>query len=172
MLVMLVIGVMVGMAALALGNNPARTLDKEARRLQALLNMASEEAITHGVELTLALSTVNQQEQRSYQLLLLDTEELQWIAPGEELSGTELFARHAIEEDILWDLELEGEQLSDAELEQIGTVLDFKTPDKLRPAILLLSSGEITPFRLELGHLDTDYRVRLQSDGISGVFLR
>lgn len=170
MLVLVIVGVMVGLVALNLGGNPAREVDKEARRLQAVLTMASEEAITLGVELALAIS--NNEEQQFYQLLVLDPEELQWILPPEPLNQTDLFASHVFNSNIYWQLELEGAELDDRQLDQLSRVMSLNTEQGLRPAILLLSSGEMTPFKLQFNHLQSDYQVTLLSDGISGVVLQ
>ncbi|HEX5513684.1 MAG TPA: type II secretion system minor pseudopilin GspH, partial [Gammaproteobacteria bacterium] len=51
LVVLVIIGVIVGLASIALGDNRAEELQREARRLQAVLTLAAEEAIVKSREL-------------------------------------------------------------------------------------------------------------------------
>lgn len=172
MLVLVIIGVMVGLVAISLGANPASQVDREGKRLLALLTEASEEAVSQGWEIALAISGDGEGEGTEYQLMLLDVDEQAWRVPEQGTTKKTLWSRFAADEDIRFELELEGQQLSAQQLDSLARVRSLDTAESLRPSILMLSSGEITPFILTLSYRDTEYRVRLSSDGVSGVFLQ
>lgn len=171
MLVLLIIGIMVGLAAISLSTNPATTVDREARRLLAVLNEASDEAISSGTELALALTQDGVGESQ-YRLMLFDKQDLSWKLPDEEIAASGIWRPHTLADDVSIELTLEGHSLSAQQLEQMARVQALGGPERVRPSILLLSSGELTPFTLQITHRDTDYRATLESDGLSGVYLR
>lgn len=170
MLVLLIIGITVGLAAIALNTNPASTVDREARRLQAVLNEASGEAVSRGVELALAFSI--DEAGQHYQLIVLDKRDLRWKLPEEDEASDRVWRPHTLAEGVDMQLTLEGRSLNAQQLEQMARVQAMSGPDSLRPSILLLSSGEMTPFSMKLTHTDTDYSVTLESDGLSGIYLQ
>ena len=172
MLVLVIIGIVIGLAGLALDRNPARDLDREGRRLRALLAQASDEAVMQGEELALALSKDPKSGANRYELLQLDKQTLQWQRPRFDGKPPELWSVHSLAPDIALTLDLEGDTLSERQLQQLGKIRSLRTPDGLRPSILLMSSGEITPFSLHMSWRGSDYSVAIQSDGFSGVFLQ
>lgn len=172
MVVLVIVGIVIGLAGLALDRNPAQRLDREGRRLQAMLSEASDEAVMQGEELALALSRDPDNGATHYQLLLLDKKALAWKRPEFKGKVPALWAVHSLGPDISLALELEGKTLSQAELDQLARVRSLQTPDGLRPSILLFSSGEVTPFNARLTLAASDYSVSVQSDGFSGVFLQ
>lgn len=172
MLVLVIIGVVTAMASLSLHPNPATQLDREARRLQAALNQASEQAELQGLELALSLSGNTDTDDQQYQFLVLDKQSLEWVRPDSDDPLVKLWSAHTLNRNISLELQIEGQQLGQQELEQITRVQSLAAPNTLHPSILLLSSGEITPFTLRLGLTDYDYTVQLSSDGISGVLLQ
>lgn len=172
LLVLVVIGVTLGLVAISLHPNPATQLDREARRLRAVLNEASEEAVSQGVEIALALSNDPNTGQSQYQLLVLDPEKQVWTKPTFDGPQKGIWSNHILNRHVRLELTLEGRQLNARQLDQMARVRGLASPDKLRPSILLLSSGTMTPFTLRLSLRDGDYHVSLVSDGISGVELQ
>jgi hypothetical protein len=63
---------------------------------------------------------------------------------------------------------LDGEQLDAGTLERIRALSERGEDEKLRPLVLLLSSGEVTPFTLTLDYGD-EFRVVLSGDGVNPV---
>ncbi len=170
LVVLLLLGVVASMAVLSLGDNPAQLVDREARRLQAVLNQAADEALMQGRELGLSLSVNEAGDAEQYRLLRLNTEDLVWEQPEPAGGNQALWSAHTLDPAISLELEVEGEQLSARELEQLARVARLDTPGGPPPSIVLLSSGQITPFDLRMRHNSADYSVRLYSDGISGVY--
>ena len=134
LVVVIIIGVVISFAVLSI-NGDDKTLDEEARRLQALINLTGQEAVLQGKELAL------QFDEDGYEFLAFDGEQWQAIADDEILRPRSLPDYIAV------DYEPEGQKLT------LGDKDDEATP----PRIYFLSSGEMTPFRLTLrrrGELD------------------
>lgn len=143
LVVMFIIGIIVGFAVLSTdGRAGEDRLQQEAERLQALLQVAAEEAILYGVEVGLDLT------RDGYRFLRL----------GE--AGWQPFDRsdHPLRPRQLTDamrLELLLEDDDPVRLPPPGAEnSDEKKEDGLRPEVFFLSSGEIAPFRLELSSKD------------------
>lgn len=171
LLVLVIIAVAAGLTMLSLDRNPASVIDREARRLQAVLSDASDEAVIRGVEIALAISNQDRNGQRGYQLLVLDEDEQTWKYAEFEGADRGIWAAYTTPEGINLEWVLEGQELTAQQLDSLTRVAALNAPDGLHPSIILLSSGEMTPFSLQIGHSGIDYRARLLCDGISGVFL-
>lgn len=171
LLVLVVIAVAAGLMMLSLQRNPASIIDREARRLQAVLTDASDEAVIRGIEIALALSTADSANKRGYQLLILDKDEQTWRYAEFDGADSGIWVAYTSVDEIELNWVVEGQTLTPRQLDSLSKVASLSAPEGLRPSIILLSSGEMTPFTLEIGHPAVDYRARLLSDGISGVFL-
>lgn len=173
LLVLVILSVVAGLVVISLSRNPATDIDREARRLQLVLSEASEEAVSRGIEITLAISAGSDaiDGRAHYQLLVLNPEQKNWAVPDFNGADQGIWADHDTVEDIELDWYLEGREFSAGQLDSLARVSAFSAPDDLRPSIILLSSGEMTPFRLNISHRAVDYSVNLTSDGFSGVFL-
>ena len=165
MLVLVVISVMASMLAVSIGDNSQKLLDREARRLQTSLQMVADEAVMQGVEFSLAMGTDTTDETPGYQFLRLDTESLAWLPSVEKL-----LAFHPLDPNISLQVSLQG--ANDTEFErQVERLQSLGKQQGPEPLLLLLSSGEMTPFIITLSHSDLTNNVRLASDGVSGVEL-
>lgn len=148
LVVMLIVSVMVGTVVVNISvNTSVQDRDQEARRLQLLLELASEEAVLRSVEIGfLPLK-------RSYRFFLLDDAARQW----REMLEAPFQAR-----DLPPGVELE--------VKVEGVRLDVD--DENEPPILLLSSGEKTPFEIRVRNgADDDSPMALKTDGYSRVEL-
>lgn len=156
-MVLFVIAAMAGVAVLQLGDRDrSGVLDREAQRLRQLLELAREEAILEGAEWGLVV------DGRSYAFVRLDLDARRWI-PVEERP----FAEHDLPDPLALRLRVESRDAVGAGADAGALLGAGKGP---RPALLMLSSGEMTPFELRLGSLDDDLRPRrLASDGFSKV---
>ncbi len=128
LVVLLIIGIIVGMATLSVGGNEGRALRDEAQRLSALLELAAQDAILNARELALEVDGA------AYRFLHYDAEAEQWLPladdvlrPRELPPGMELSAL------------VEGQQPEEGK---------FGETEATR--IFILSSGEMTPFTLTL----------------------
>lgn len=132
MVVVVIIGVIAGFAVLSIGSRALDDrLDTEARRLKELVALAADEAVLQGIELGFL------QTAEGYAFLALGPDG-QW-AP---LESDTLRAR-AVAEPLFLRLVVEGRK---------AEAPDGDEEDKqgATPQVLLLSSGETTPFRLEV----------------------
>lgn len=142
LVVLVVIGVLVSMAALSIrGAGAERHLDEEGRRFQALLGLAVQEAVLNTRELGIAFDA------EGYRFMVY-TEEETW----RELNDPPL-RRRTLPQGMVVELEVDGEPArSDA---------------REAPQVVLYSSGEITPFDLRLRVPGATQRYAL-SAGVSG----
>jgi general secretion pathway protein H len=123
--VIFIIGIIISFASLSVGQNTSRTLQDEGERIYNLLRLASEEAVLEGHELAMELAP------HSYRFLTLDGDEWKPIEDDRLLRAREM------EDVIEVGLNLEGVE---------ANLRDEDHP----PRILVLSSGEMTPFELVL----------------------
>ena len=134
LVVVIIIGIVISFAVLSI-NSDDKTLDEDARRLQALINLASQEAVLQSNELALQFN------EDGYEFLAFDGEKWQAI------SGDEILRPRTLPDTIAVDYEPEGQKLT----------LKGMDDEAKPPRIYFLSSGEMTPFRLTLrrrGELD------------------
>jgi len=129
LVVILVIGIIVSFASLSIGQHASRSLRDEAERIHSLLRLAGEEAVLQGRELAMEFNS------RGYLFVTLEGGE--WLPVEED----RLFRERELPDDLHIKLTLEGVEVD---------LLDSENP----PRILLLSSGEVTPFDLEIGNLE------------------
>lgn len=137
------------------------SLENEARRMKALVQLASEEAEAKGVEIGLRFT------ESEFRLMVLD-ENRKWS----DLEKTGSLRRRQIPPPLAVGLSVDGRRVvlppndpSEAELEK-----EKKSPSmtseakKMEPQVLLLSSGEMTPFALDLGAQGLGFFYRLEGD--------
>lgn len=155
---LVILGVMSSMAVISFRNDPVTQLEREQLRLQGLLNFAADEAVLQGLLLGLTA------DQRSYQLVLFDTESQAW-----QRREGRYFEAYSLPEPITVSISLDGEQLTEQEQQQIALLSKASGVEQIAPAMLFLSSGEITPFTLTFQHLLADQSLQLSSDGFSGI---
>lgn len=159
LVVIIIVGIITGIVGFAVGGTSERTFEQEALRLQHVLRLASDEALLRGEEYGLAIKG------DSYQVALFNAEQNQW-----QHTGKRAFEPYKLPENINIELELEGEIFDLKELNEPeknntpGNEMNLQTgahSSALNPGLLLLSSGEITPFiiRLQAEQLPVQYEV-------------
>ncbi len=155
LVVLVLIGSLAGLAMLAGGiASPARELNIEAERLAGLIGVLADEAVLDNREYGLRI------ESEAYQALGYDERSGRWSPLNDK-------PPHRLPDWAQLDLELEGQALKLAP----PTTGDKRSPGKSAtanqaPQVLLLSNGEISPFRLELSERRAGgVRLQLSSDG-------
>lgn len=143
LVVLVLIGSLVGLAVLGGGfAGPARELRSEAERLAGLIGVLAEEAVLDNREYGLRIDA------DQWQVLAYDGE--RWV-PWNDRPPQRL--PHGVEA----RLEIEGRPL---------VLAGAKGPAASAPQVLILSSGELSPFRLRLSERRPDgLRLELSSDG-------
>lgn len=137
------------------GNDPKQELEEETRRLQVLFDMASDYAVLNQKQLGLRIDD----EAMSYEFVTLNDEQ-KWVPIDSQpiFVLKQLPEFYALEltlddlpwqnEDSLFDTRVFDEQLSVSnEGVEIGNEEEIEPPP---PQVLILSSGESTPFELRL----------------------
>lgn len=139
--VMVIIGIVLTFMTLSAGGDKrAEEIEREARRLVALLQLASEEAVMRSEQLALRVGDSD------YAFMILENR--QWLPleddrplrPRELPAGIEL------------DLELEE-----------NPPPGLSAEDAEQPQVFLLSSGEMTPFVLTFSAPGTEFRSSIKA---------
>jgi hypothetical protein len=88
-----------------------------------------------------------------YRFYVYDYQQLTWVEP----QGDRLLAEHALRPQLLMSLVLDGRT--------VPLVRDFEEQDieNPEPQIMLLASGEVTPFTIEMERDGTDGRFELSA---------
>lgn len=145
-MVVFIIGLLAGLAMLSVDDRVADDrLQQEAQRLNALLEMAAEEAVLFGVELGLEIT------RDGYRFLRLDADG--WTPIDAQDSP---LRPRALDDGVTLRLirEEETQRRLTAEADKDGP----------RPDLLFLSSGEITPFELSLTADGAQSRYRYEGE--------
>ncbi len=157
MVVLVIVAAMAGLLVIGGGDSAARKLQREAQGLATLFNLAADEAVMQGDELGLFI------DDDGYRFLMLDQESGSW----QEIEQRPL-QRREFERGYRVELELDGERLDPVLRERLQQ-LARRGGDQSAPLLLLLSSGEVTPFRLTLHRDGVDRGIALRSDGLNPV---
>ena len=152
LVVVAIIGLLVRAVTLSwnlLGND--REIEEETSRLRGVIDLLHEEALMqtrdYGVMFT----------QTGYRFYVFDYRELKWVEPPND----RLLEQHVLSPQLSMTLVLDGRE--------VPLVPDFESQDieNAEPQIMLLSSGEVTPFSLEMTRSGIEGRFELtaQIDG-------
>lgn len=143
-----------------------RDLEREARRLSALIELAAEEAALQGRDYGLRFGL------HGYRFYEQDPATGAWV----ELAGDEILRERALPEDLRFNLKLEEREILLAESiegdRRERDAADDDGPDPgPAPHVLLLSSGDATPFELTVSRDFDDARAELSGNFLGRVEL-
>jgi general secretion pathway protein H len=144
LVVVVIMGIISAMILLSFGIlGDDRALQQQARRISSLLELATDEAVMQGRDFGLEFI------QTGYRFVEHDAALNQW----HEVIGDDLLRPRQLEEGMEFELRLEDRQVSLAN-EAANTEVDEESADRDRntylPHVLILSSGDVTPFNLRL----------------------
>ena len=165
MVVVFIIGIVVSTISFQVFQTDYKAkVKEEAQRLQVLIDMASDFAVLNQKQLGIYLDL----ERNTYEFVSLDKEG-QWLP----IEDNKFFRKRELPETLALELNLDGlpwleedaffdRDLFDEELSvsdegvEIGDEEDLPPPP---PQILILSSGDMTPFeiRMEFNAIENDY---------------
>lgn len=142
LVVVLIIGIVISLATLAIRDDPVQRARTEVERLGALLTLASQEAVLQSREVAVEF------EPKGYHFLFL--KDGNWEAPNDNL-----FRARQLPPDMELHITIEGQDIN------------FERDNQREPRIYLLSGGEMTPFELTIANLSgtASYRVRADFGG-------
>ena len=135
LVVVAIIGILVGAVVLSVfsvGND--REIREEADRLRGLLGLLHEESLMQSRDYGLLITTA------AYRFYIYDYTKLAWV----EVPDDKLLQTHGLHPQLVMDLVLDGRNV---ELKRDFKSLNLEKPE---PQVMLLSSGEVTPFTLEV----------------------
>jgi general secretion pathway protein H len=148
--VLVILAIMAATAVLSVGTlGRDEEIEREARRLTALLQLATEEALFQGRDLGLYV------EEDRYRFYSWSRDSLTW----ESLQNDSSFRERTMPEGLVLTLRVE---------EQDVDLTVAATESEIVPQVAIFSSGEITPFELAIERQFSDVRftIRGQADGV------
>lgn len=154
LVVLVLVGLLASLAVFTLGGDAhQRETENVVRELYLLMQTASEQAVLDNRELGLLL------EDDGYRFLAFSEEERRWTTPRERL-----FRPRSLPQ---W---LEVTRYIENDVPRLAS---SSGGDRLLPDIVFFSSGELTPFQLEITpDPDANLPHILESDGIRGIHWR
>jgi general secretion pathway protein H len=150
--VVLIIGVIVSFASLALRRSADDVLQDEAERLALLLSTASDLAVMRSREYGLLL------DEQAYLFLELGDD-------GWQTTAERAFDLHELPEGFKLTLRSEGTDIVARRISEQSPAIEED------PQVLIMSNAEITPFEIEVSAFDTETRWRLGLDERGSVAL-
>ena len=159
LVVITIVGIVLSIAVLSLGVlGDDRELREEGRRMIALVQMVQDEAVMQGRDFGIEFTT------RGFRFVEYDP----LLGGWGELIGDDTLRARQLPEGVEFDLWLEGQRvlLKDRLAEFDDPDDDSPGPrvESYAPHILVFSSGDMTPFELNLLRPDLDQSISLESD--------
>jgi len=159
LVVLVIVGILVSVALLSFGIlGDERGLDRQARRLATLIELVTDEATTQGRDFGLEFMT------GGYRFVEYDPLLDNWF----EVIGDEYLQKRDLPEGVEFELYLEDKKvLLREEASKIKEDDDEKAPrrdltDDYVPHVLIMSSGDVTPFELRIERFADHSRTRLE----------
>jgi general secretion pathway protein H len=135
LVVLVIIGIFVGMVSLSIGiTGPDREIEKEMYRIRSLLELVREEAMMQNRDFGLAFS------ESAYRFYIYDYGLLEWIEPPND----ELLAQRTLGDQLRLSLRVEDRDVV------LDETFDDTDPETPRPQVMILSTGEMTPFQASM----------------------
>ena len=145
LVVLVIVGILVSVAFLSFGIlGEDRSLEREARRLTSLIQVVSDEATTQGRDFGIEFLT------SGYRFVEYDPLIDSWF----EVVGDDYLAQRALDEGVEFELVLEGKRIElhgeAAKISEPGKADEKRRDltDDYLPHVLILSSGDVSPFDL------------------------
>lgn len=149
LVVAVIIGIIASFAVLSIGRRALDDrLETEAHRLQELFSLAADEAVLQGAEIGFI------QTPAGYQFLGLNRD-----GKWQPLEDAGALRARAVEEPFYLQLHVDGRAVPPPR-----EAVDHDTREEIKPQVLLLSSGEATPFTLEIRARDYGPHYTLEGD--------
>ncbi len=135
LVVVAIIGIFAGVVVLSMGAlGPDREIQSEVDRLRSMVGLLHEESLMQSRDYGVMFTTTG------YRFYVYNYQQLEWA----EVQGDKLLAEHALKPQLGLALALDGREVA------LAPDFDSQDVETAEPQIMLLSSGEVTPFTLEL----------------------
>lgn len=119
-----------------------------------------------GVEIALARAADPQQSTEGYQLLGFNLQQQEWLPLQDKP-----FLYHPLPASISMEISLRSEAATPLFQQQISRLQQLGDAKQFQPLLLLLSSGEITPFDIHFSHANSSAVASLACDGVAEIEL-
>jgi len=149
LVVVMIIGLLVRAVTLSwdvLGND--REIEQETARLRGVIDLLHEEALMQSRDYGVMFTATG------YRFYVYDYRELKWVEPPRD----RLLEQHALYPQLSMALVLDGREV------QLMPDFDSQDVENAEPQVMLLSSGEVTPFTLEMTREGLDGRFELTAE--------
>lgn len=157
--VMVIFAVIASFATLSISNDPHRVIENSAKRFVQQFSLISEEAALHAIDYGLRID----EENYSY----WHWDQLQWQQPKDPMLAQKMSFPPELDVELIMD---QATTLALDAGDNINGSNDLFEDDENKieepPQILLLSSGEVTPFILQLRSVNTDNYIELKFDAL------
>lgn len=162
---LVIVAAMAAMLVFSFTDSSQQKLRREASDFAVVLNAAADEAVMRGIEIGVVL------DDEGYRFVIFDPETKSWQKP--DLSG---LTEHKFPERYGIEFSLDGSEVNQQMIERIKLLAQRSEDEHLRPSILILSSGEVTPFTLTLRTESNDSSkspatISMHCDGLNPVAL-
>src|SRR5688572_1761936 len=147
LVVVAIIGLLAGAVTLswrALGND--QEMEQETGRLRSMIDLLHEEALMQTRDYGLMFT------ETGYRFYVFDYQTLEWVSP----QGDRLLEPHQLRPLLSMVLVLEGREV------QLDPDFESQDIENAEPQVMLLSSGEVTPFEIEMAREGVDGRFDLE----------
>ena len=147
LVVVAIIGLLAGAVALsfkAIGND--QEMEQETGRLRGMIDLLHEEALMQTRDYGLMFT------ETGYKFYIFDYQQLKWV----EAQGDKLLEPHLLRPLLSMALLLDGREVP---IEPDFESQDIENPE---PQVMLLSSGEVTPFQIEMSRAGIAGRFELE----------
>jgi general secretion pathway protein H len=154
LVVVFIIGILATMMTLSIGTTGGdRELEQELDRLQALIDLAAEEAVLQGQEMGIRFYPTRYEFSTETWETTEAEESETAVARWSLVSGDALFKPRDLGEDFIIELEIDGravvlESYSEPKRRGKDDENDKDDADPYLPQVFILSSGDLTPFTL------------------------
>ena len=162
LVVLIIISIVTAVGLLSLGSlgaNPAA--ENAAQKLAAITDLAAQQAVMRGQQYGLRVSP------HAYEFLVYDG--TQWSP----INNDELLRPRQVDSSVILSLQLQGTpiQLPSSKAASDDSLASDTSSDQseLKPQILLLSSGELTPFTITVSAADAKASYRVTGDLLHGI---
>jgi general secretion pathway protein H len=148
-MVVAIIGLLVSAVTLSwdvLGND--REIEQETGRLRSVIDLLQEEALMQSRDYGVMFT------QTGYRFYVYDYRELEWVLPP----GDRLLEQHSLPAQVSMALMLDGREVP------LAPYFESQDVDNPEPQVMLLSSGEVTPFAIEMARAGSDGRFELTAE--------
>ena len=166
LVVVFIVGILASMFTLSVGvTSGDPPVEREVDRLEAVLQIASEEAILKGREIGIRFYRDSYEFATYFEKFIeyddvdtdsQDGDDAKIRSEWTVLRDDDVLGPRVLPEDVVLELEIDGRSVI---LDRDGMEIDDKEPEKeYQPQVFIFSSGEISPFIVEL-------RQQFQSNG-------